>query len=355
MFRLRGRAKSLPGLQLAALGMGSACLSGWVALSLSGVSGAAIVVPCVAPSVPSSGLVVSINTSLGCDVTSGVADYPITGYVGAASSGQLLLGFEALSAHKFYWGTYVVSFPSCVVGSATGSTYSLTEGTGVYPTTLPTVTGTLPSITGPAVCAYSVTVQHVPTVTGVGNDKINSAKIDAWLISGGDVIGNAATASVGPPTVTSPTPTPQSTPTPAGTPTPQSTPTPASTPTPQSTPTPAGTPTPQSTPTPAGTPTPQSTPTPAGTPTPQSTPTPAGTPTPQSTPTPAGTPTPQSTPTAAVLGTSTSTTSASGVGGIRTPNTGADPGSPAGTALLGSGLLFLLAGGAIGRITRRRS
>jgi len=285
--RLRGRARSLPGVQLAALGMGSACLSGWVALSLSGVSGAAIVTPCTAPSVPAAGaVVISINTSLGCDVTSGTADYPLTGYVGVGSAGQLLLGFEALSAHKFYSGTYVVSFPSCTVGSGTGGTYNLTAGTGTYPTTPPTVTGTLPSFAGPAVCAFSLTVGSAPTVSGVGNDKINSAKIDAWLLSGGDVIGNAATASVGPPTLTSPTPTPASTPTPV-----------------------------------------------------PSTPTPV-----PSTPTPA----------AGVLGTNT-TTSAAGVGGIRTPNTGADPGSPAATALLGSGLLFLFAGGLVGRVTRRRS
>jgi len=320
--RLRGRARSLPGVQLAALGMGSACLSGWVALSLSGVSGAAIVTPCTAPSVPAAGaVVISINTSLGCDVTSGTADYPLTGYVGVGSAGQLLLGFEALSAHKFYSGTYVVSFPSCTVGSGTGGTYNLTAGTGTYPTTPPTVTGTLPSFAGPAVCAFSLTVGSAPTVSGVGNDKINSAKIDAWLLSGGDVIGNAATASVGPPTLTSPTPTPASTPTPV-----PSTPTPVpSTPTPvPSTPTPV-----PSTPTPA-----PSTPTPV-----PSTPTPV-----PSTPTPA----------AGVLGTNT-TTSAAGVGGIRTPNTGADPGSPAATALLGSGLLFLFAGGLVGRVTRRRS
>jgi hypothetical protein len=40
---------------------------------------------------------------------------------------------------------------------------------------------------------------------------------------------------------------------------------------------------------------------------------------------------------------------------ITTPNTGADAESPAATALLGAGLLFLLAGGLLSRRVRKES
>jgi predicted outer membrane repeat protein len=104
------------------------------------------------------------------------------------------------------------------------------------------------------------------------------------------------TVSITPESVSTPIPTPGSTPLPTPTPTPGSTPLPTPTPTPGSTPLPTPTPTPGSTPLPTPTPTPGSTPLPTPTPTPGSTPLPTPTPTPGSTPLPTPTPTPGSTP-----------------------------------------------------------
>jgi hypothetical protein len=312
MLKLRGRASSLQGLQLAALGIGSACVSGWVALSLTGIGGAAAGA-CTAPdpnSAPSGGVIKSINTTAGCDVADGNALYPVTGYIAvngltANTTYSLLDIYQQIPANtaQVYFGAYSVTLTP-TVGSATDGAYTVLAGAATYPTlpaTLPV--GTLPTITtdgnGDAVVAYSLTVGASPGDSA-------SSRNDVWVLDGDNAaVTHAATQSVKPPTVTQPTPTP----------TPESTPTP----TPESTPTP----TPESTPTP----------TPASTPTP----------TPASTPTPA--------PTGGVQG--SSTTSTGGVGGIKTPNTGADPGSPAGTGLLISGLVFLSLGGLLGGLRRK--
>ena len=336
--------------QVGAIALGTGCLSAWFGLALSGSSAVAAGV-CTDPGVPGSGMVISINTTTGCDQSGGQALFPITGYVAAKEAAsttyQVFPGYEALSAHKFYWGSYTLSF-TCTVGSGTSSSsLTITEGTGSYPGTPPSHTGTLPTLTtdasGGVDCAYSLTVQHEPSVTGTGSDKINSSKLDLWLENGGDFVDHAATESVKPPTIPTTTPTPTgSTPTPTPT---GSTPTPTPT---GSTPTPTPT---GSTPTPTPT---GSTPTPTPT---GSTPTP--TPTESTpTPTPAATPTPTATPATGVQGistttsTTTSTTSGGGgVGGITTPNTGAGGSGTGSLALLLSGL-FLLTSGAL--LSKRR-
>src|SRR5579884_899291 len=215
--------------RIASLAAGTGCLGAWFGLALTGANVAASGA-CTAPAAPASlGIVLNINTSGGCDGP-GVADYPITGFV-AANVGTANLtvdvpvAFEGLSAHKFYWGTTTVAFV-CTTGSGTGSTYSVTENTGAFPSPIPTMVGTLPTLTGDGsgqvVCAYTLTVQNAPTVSGVGSDKLNSSKVEMWLVDSGNTLTQAATESVDPPTL--PTSTPTATATATATPTPTPTP-----------------------------------------------------------------------------------------------------------------------------------
>jgi hypothetical protein len=160
---------------------------------------------CPAPSHPVSGLVASIDTSAGCNNPNGIARYPKTGWVaynpGAGVGVQLVDGLEGLSTHKFYWGTYVFClYPTYGSVSQTCSTYTVTQDTGSYPSTPPTITGTVPTITGGAdgsfVAQYTLQVQNAPT------GHLNSVKDDFWVIKNGSPVAHTATQSVKPPTLT---------------------------------------------------------------------------------------------------------------------------------------------------------
>jgi len=120
---------------------------------------------------------------------------------GAGSSVQLLDGYEGLSTHKFYWGTYVFClYPTYGTVSKTCSTYTVTENTGSYPQTPPTFSGTLPTITGGAdgsfVAQYTLSVQNAPS------GHLNSSKDDFWVIKNNVPVAHTATQSVKPPTLT---------------------------------------------------------------------------------------------------------------------------------------------------------
>jgi hypothetical protein len=316
MLKLRGRASSLQGLQLAALGVGSACVSGWVALSLTGIGGAAAGA-CVAPDihgVPNGGVVKSINTTDGCDVAGGSALYPVTGFIAvhglsADTTYSLLDVYQQIPANGalVYSGAYNVDL-TAITGTATDGAYTVLAGAATYPTLPALPVGTLPTITtdgsGNAVVGYSLTVGASPGDSA-------SSRNDVWVLGADNLeVAHAATQSVKPPTVNNSTPTPEI----------------------------SASPTPESTPTP----------TVVASPTPTPTPTPTATPLPTSTPTP----TPAPTPTGSVQG--STTTSAGGVGAITTPNTGGGPASPAGTGLLISGLAFLSLGGLLGGLRRHR-
>jgi hypothetical protein len=125
MMGLRGRTKALPALQLTAVGAGAACLSGWAALALTGLSAGAIS-SCPDPGAV-SGLVKSINTSLGCDIAAGNAGYPVTGYIafrGAASTTYLLIDvYQTLpnSTAQLYFGNYTLNLTSVTGTSSNGS------------------------------------------------------------------------------------------------------------------------------------------------------------------------------------------------------------------------------------------
>jgi len=364
MLGLRGRAQALPGLQLASLAAGAACLSGWVALSLSGL-GAAAVSACADPGAV-TGVVKSINTTDGCDTASGNAGMPVTGYIsfhGTANTTYSLVDvYQTLpdSSAQNYSGAYVLDLTS-LLGTSTNGTYTVAPGASSYPTLpFPMPVGTLATMTtdgsGNADASYGLTLDAAPL-----DVKIVSSRNDLWVMNGDSELGHVATMSVKPPTITVPTPTPTPVSTPTPTPVSTPTPTPVSTPTP--TPVSTPTPTPASTPTPTPestpTPTPESTPTPTPASTP--TPTPASTPTPTPiitipTPTPTGGVlgnTPSPVPTGGVQGITTTPAPTGGVAGVTTPNTGAGSDSPLATTLLVSGLGLLLAGGLIGR--RRHS
>lgn len=293
--------------QLSSIVAGTGCLSAWFGLSMAGTTMAVAAGACTTATPPAStGIDIHVDTTNGCDAA-GTMLYPVTGTVAAnvGSAGATVDApfiLEGLSAQKNYWGTYTVTLV-CTTGAATNGSYTVPQGPGTYPTA-PSTTGTVPVLTGDAsgdvVCTYSMTVENAPSVSGSGSDKLNSAKVEMWLISAGNVLTQAATVSVDPPLlpVTSPTPT-------SPTPTPSSpTPTPSS-----------------------------------PTPTPSS-----PTPTP-STPTP--------TPTNGVAGI-TSTPTPHPIGGVQgiisTPNTGAGGGSGGGSmALAVSGLVLLATGGLLGR------
>jgi hypothetical protein len=187
--------------------------AGFVLALIGGGSLAAAPPPtsCTAPSHPVSGLTASIDTSGGCNNPNGTATYPVTGYVaynpGAGTSVQLFNGYEGLSTHKFYWGTYVFClYPTYGTVSQQCSTYTVTQNTGSYPNTVPTFSGTLPTITGGAdgsfVAQYTLTVQNEPT------GQLNSSKADFWVLKNGAAIAHTATQSVKPPTLTVPPPAP---------------------------------------------------------------------------------------------------------------------------------------------------
>ena len=157
---------------------------------------------CTAPT--GSGLQQNLNTTQGCDVVDGTS--LMSGYIsdsGLAPDQQVTLedAYEGLSSHLFYYGAYSLTL-NCAPGSASPvtSNYVIAQGTGSYPLTPPTVSGTLPTVTadssGNIVCAYSLTVTSAPS------GHLNSSKSDLWIVAGGS--GHTATTSVKPPVLGDP-------------------------------------------------------------------------------------------------------------------------------------------------------
>ena len=210
--RLTRRAGHNAGIALTVAGiafMGLGTLTGGShAAAASPITGG-LCLPQVAATV--SDVQKNISTDQGCDVASGQADYPITGWLaynpGAGTTVQLGDFYEGLSAHKFYSGAYSLTFGTCLDGSATSGNYTVTAGTGDYPNTMPTFSGTLATVTGggidgKVVCPYSLTVGSEPSVSGDGNDKLSSSKNDLWIASGNEATSHhTATNSVKPPTI----------------------------------------------------------------------------------------------------------------------------------------------------------
>jgi hypothetical protein len=177
------------------------------ATTASGATKVSATTSCGASSVSGSQQA-SIDTSTGCNDPNGTGAYPVTGWVyyrtGAGASVQLFDGLEGLSTHKFYSGTYVFClYPTDGTVSHACSTLNVTAGTGSYPSTPPTMTGTLPVITGGAdgnfIAGYSLTVQTPPT------GHLNSFKGDFWVLTGNAPLqgGHWATQSVKPFTIDS--------------------------------------------------------------------------------------------------------------------------------------------------------
>jgi len=153
-----------------------------------------------------NGLSASIDTSGGCNNSNGQAGSPVTGWVadnpGAGQSVQLFAGLEGLSTHNFYSGAYVLCLaPTDGSVSQKCSTFTVQAGTGSYPKTPPTFTGTAPTITGGAdgnfIAQYSLTVTTPP------DGHLVSVKVDFWVLQGGSPVrgGQTATQSVKPPTL----------------------------------------------------------------------------------------------------------------------------------------------------------
>jgi hypothetical protein len=102
----------------------------------------------------------------------------------------------------FYTGTYTLAFTSCTAGSGIGSTYTVTSATGSYPSSPPTTSGTLPTITasdtGTVSCNYTLTFTVTsPTLSG----SIASTRNDFFVLNQltGAVVTQVASMSVGPP------------------------------------------------------------------------------------------------------------------------------------------------------------
>jgi hypothetical protein len=146
--------------------------------------------------------VASIDTNAGCNNPNGTSLYPKTGWVaynpGAGVTVQLVDGFEGLSIHQFYSGTYVFClYPSYGAVSQTCSTYTVVPGTGSYPSTPPSFFGAAPSITGGPdgsfVAQYTLQVQTAPS------GPVNSVKDDFWVTVDGTPVAHTATQTVLPP------------------------------------------------------------------------------------------------------------------------------------------------------------
>jgi len=384
MMGLRGRPKGLTSIQLSAFAAGAVCLSGWGALSLSGLSVGASG-PCTPydPTKLAAGVYKNINTTDGCDQAAGNALYPISGFI--AGSGltanakytvydiyQTLPDKDA----QVYYGAYTLGLVP-TVGTATDGAYSVASGASTYPSLPAAPTGTLPTVTtdasGNFAAAYSLTVQNAPAVDMV------SSRNDLWLVMDGSDAGHVATISVKPPVLPLPSPTPtpcsESSSSSSATSTSTSTESCTTSSSSTSTQTSSSTTTETSSSTSTETSSSTSTETSSSTSTETSSSTSTGTSSSTSTETSSTTTgsvsgsstsstesssttslvsLPSPTPAGTVLGTSSSSsTSGGGVGGITTPNTGAGANSTLSTALLGFGLSFLVAGGMLGR--RRKS
>ena len=187
---------------IAFMGLGTLVNGGSKVAASPSITGGA----CSAPSASSvSDVFKNISTDQGCNNSEGQADFPITGWIaynpGAATTVQLGDFYEGLSSHNFYWGAYTLTFGTCTDGAATSGTYNVTQGTGDYPSTVPTYSGVLATLTGGAdgksICPYSLTVQNEPS------GHLNSSKNDLWIMTNGEAAQghHTATESVKPPTI----------------------------------------------------------------------------------------------------------------------------------------------------------
>jgi hypothetical protein len=104
----------------------------------------------------------------------------------------------------FVGGSYTLSFATtCALGSATSGTYTVVGGTSTYPTTPPTTSGTLATITSDASgnfnCDYTLTYPTVDsTNVGTCSQHLCSVKNDIWVMSGTTRVTQTASFSVEP-------------------------------------------------------------------------------------------------------------------------------------------------------------
>jgi hypothetical protein len=104
----------------------------------------------------------------------------------------------------FVGGSYTLSFAAtCTAGSATNGTYTVVGGPSTYPTTPPTTSGTLATITSDASgnfnCDYTLTYPTVDsTNVGTCSQHLCSVKNDIWVMSGTTRVTQTASFSVEP-------------------------------------------------------------------------------------------------------------------------------------------------------------
>ena len=144
-------------------------------------------------------------------LTSGSTSGNITFTTGLAANTTYTLVdvMETLGTdHQFVGGSYTLNFAgSCTAGSATGGTYTV-NGTApiasTYPTSPPSTTGTLPTITtdgsGDFNCNYTVSY---PTIDGTndatcGGVNLCSTRNDLFVMSGNFKVTQTASLSVPP-------------------------------------------------------------------------------------------------------------------------------------------------------------
>lgn len=144
------------------------------------------------PSPPNNCKTVTVDGSglLTSPTTSGTISFygltPLTTY-------SIVDAIEGVVSKTFVTGTYTLTFGTCTNGTATSSTYTVTGG-GSYPKTPPNTTGTLSTITTDATgtfsCSYTLSY---PTIT-----LQESVRNDVFVLSGGTVVTQVASASVHP-------------------------------------------------------------------------------------------------------------------------------------------------------------
>ncbi len=121
--------------------------------------------PCTAPTAPAAGAIAkNIDTTQGCDVSTGAASNPTTGYfavtmptgISGTNPGTLYDAFQ--EGMTVFNGTYTLTFSNCVGGTATGGTYTVSNNS---------ISGAGGNVTantagGTVSCAYSVAYSGQP-------------------------------------------------------------------------------------------------------------------------------------------------------------------------------------------------
>jgi hypothetical protein len=191
---------------------------------------------CVAPAAGPGEIAKSIETTLGCDVADGVALSPAAGWMtvhmpAGMSSASALDVFEANvkgGDHPYWAGSYAVSFPIVVGGTAGGATYDVSATSARYPDPPAmahplSFTSTVPG--GTVTAQYSVAFTGSAPAPAADMASMTN-NLFVWFGEGSPST-QVRTVSVKPfvPSTPTPTPTPAPTPTPTPTPTPSPTPT----------------------------------------------------------------------------------------------------------------------------------